>query len=661
MFKRPHTSKTSAPVRSSDLRKLRDELASSFSSSSSPPLSKDTLKLLLPDGTLTAKATTHLDEPVTLYFAPPAGGAEADCRAFRVGKGNDGPLVPSCYTLDLVPELLPRLETAPMVVENLVSGSALFLSGVSRSTLRALPGGAKEGDLVAVFVRDDEEKEQIVAVGVLAADKETLVRLQQEDGGTGKGKAVNTLHARGDYLWQSGSQLSASPLSSSSPPPASTSEEPSAASAATDDLTSTLASTSIPASSDPSPPAPEAQSAATAEELTTAEIDSLLLSSLLLSIQSLLSLPSSSSLFPMSTSTLYSSYVLPFRPASLGGSLKQVEMKKSKWKKLDKFVKEVSGKKYKGGPLLGAKEVRGEWVVTGVNGSHPDVESLRPYRTIARDSSSSSTTNPSDPSSAPASSTANGCSASATASGSSSSSSDVEVIEYFKPQSSAVQALLSHVEHDRPSNSLYTSAQLSTLLRTFFTTFSLPHPRSSKLLLLTPTSHPSPSSLTLEQESAMELLASVVCGKGESPEGYGEKEGRKGLVEREKVGERVRQGCVGFWGLRRKGEGEEVIKKGTPPYIKVAIKNVGKRQVTLISGHEPWSLFTSEELAEELKHKSASSTSVQPLAGSAKKNQTPKVEIMCQGTHDALVVKLLTTKFGVPKKYVEVDLSKSKK
>jgi len=31
------------------------------------------------------------------------------------------------------------------------------------------------------------------------------------------------------------------------------------------------------------------------------------------------------------------------------------------------------------------------------------------------------------------------------------------------------------------------------------------------------------------------------------------------------------------------------------------------------------------------------------------------------GTHDALVVKLLTQKFGVPKRYVEVDLSKSKK
>ena len=51
---------------------------------------------------------------------------------------------------------------------------------------------------------------------------------------------------------------------------------------------------------------------------------------------------------------------------------------------------------------------------------------------------------------------------------------------------------------------------------------------------------------------------------------------------------------------------------------------------------------------------------VQPLAGSAKKGGTPKVEIMCQGTHDALVVKLLTAR-GIPKAFIDVDLSKSKK
>lgn len=49
-------------------------------------------------------------------------------------------------------------------------------------------------------------------------------------------------------------------------------------------------------------------------------------------------------------------------------------------------------------------------------------------------------------------------------------------------------------------------------------------------------------------------------------------------------------------------------RKGSPPMVKIAIKTVGKRQVTLVSGHEAWGLFTSEELAEDLRHKAASST-----------------------------------------------------
>jgi translation initiation factor 2D len=124
MFKRPHSAKTQTPIRSSDLRKLRDELVSLFPST----LDKETAKALLPDGALTAKASSHLDEPLSLVLAPSKNGGEPDPRLFRAGKGNDGDLAPTVYTLDLLPNILPKLETAPMVVENLVSGSGAFLS-----------------------------------------------------------------------------------------------------------------------------------------------------------------------------------------------------------------------------------------------------------------------------------------------------------------------------------------------------------------------------------------------------------------------------------------------------------------------------------------------------------------------------------------------------
>lgn len=112
MFKRPFTSKTSAPLRSSDLRKLRDELSTLFA------IPAALAKGLLPDGLLTCKSLSHLDEHLTIYSAP-----NADPRFFRPGKGNDGALIPTAYAFDLVPDLLPTLVTAHQVVEHLVSGA----------------------------------------------------------------------------------------------------------------------------------------------------------------------------------------------------------------------------------------------------------------------------------------------------------------------------------------------------------------------------------------------------------------------------------------------------------------------------------------------------------------------------------------------------------
>ncbi|GAA6014443.1 hypothetical protein JCM10207_001608 [Rhodosporidiobolus poonsookiae] len=669
MFKRPHSAKTSAPVRTSDLRQLRSRILAAF-----PALNDDTAlaKALLPDNTLAAKATTHLDEPCTLFAAP-----NGDPRWFRAGKGADGPLVPTCYALDLVPSLLPALETAPAVLPALVTGSALFLSGVSARSLEALPDDAKEGDLVGVVVAG--QRGTVVAVGTLGADKRTLVELHNDDGGTGKGKAVVTLHARGDFLWQSGSQTQSSPLplatsSSSSPPAASVSAS---ASASAEDLSTALSSTSLSAAPPPSSePSADAPAAAAPVDLSPAQVDQILLSALLLAIRTSLSLPSSAALFPMSASTLYSSWVLPFRPSpsspSAAPGADKADLKRSSWKKLDRFVKEVGegkgGKgKGKGRGYVTAKEVRGEWVVTGVNAAHPDVESQRSYRTLSQDASS--TTSASTGAASPAGPPSSSATAAASASSFSSSAAaadkpGVQVTTYFKPSSAGVVELLSHIPHERPPNALYTHTALAALLRAFSTHFSLAHPRSPKLLLLSPSALPPSSPPSLEQESAMELLASVVLDKksGEAAAEYGAKEGHRGCVGREKAVERVKEGCVEHWGMRRGGEEEEEeIKKGSPPVVKVQIKNVGKRQVTLVSGHEPWGLFTSEELAEELKKKSASSTSIQPLAGSSKKGQPPRVEVMCQGSHDALVVKLLTGRWGVPRAFVEVDLSKSKK
>lgn len=200
-FKRPFHAQSRTPVRSSDLRRLRDALASQFTALADQP---DALKRLTADLQV-CKATTHLDEPCTLYTAP-----NGDPRFFKL-EDQAPPLVPTCYATDLVPAgtLLPVLGTAEPVVQNLISGSALFAAGVSPSHLAHLAAQTsppvRAGDLVGITVASDPTQ-RIVAVGYLAADPKDIQQLQEQDKG---GRAVLTLHARGDFLWQSGSKVDA--------------------------------------------------------------------------------------------------------------------------------------------------------------------------------------------------------------------------------------------------------------------------------------------------------------------------------------------------------------------------------------------------------------------------------------------------------------------
>ena len=215
----------------------------------------------------------------------------------------------------------------------------------------------------------------------------------QQSGGEKKGKAVITvrrpfppfrarlekcgsltwlpfvlqLHARGDYLWAAGSGVDA-PL-----PPSSSSKGSSSrheVDAVADDLASTTIDPAPKASSSSADSRPASPSP-TSTELTPAQVDAALFDALLLAISTSLS----SAAFPLPASLLYSSHILPSRPASGPGST--AEVKKSTFKKLDRLVKAAAKKGW-----LSTKEVKGEVVVVGINAAHPDVEALRPYKTL---------------------------------------------------------------------------------------------------------------------------------------------------------------------------------------------------------------------------------------------------------------------------------------
>jgi translation initiation factor 2D len=79
-------------------------------------------------------------------------------------------------------------------------------------------------------------------------------------------------------------------------------------------------------------------------------------------------------LLPMSASTLYSTYMLPCRPIVNGS---EVDVKKSSWKKMQKFLKDME----KAG-VCKLKDRKGETHVVSINWSHEALVMAKRYKTL---------------------------------------------------------------------------------------------------------------------------------------------------------------------------------------------------------------------------------------------------------------------------------------
>ena len=94
--------------------------------------------------------------------------------------------------------------------------------------------------------------------------------------------------------------------------------------------------------------------------------------------------------FPMPTSTFYSSYILPFRPAfvvkspsdgqsssEVSSSYPQIDVKHSDYKSLLAFFKFLDKQR-----VLSVKDIKPEPLVMSVVATHPDVVAHQPYTSL---------------------------------------------------------------------------------------------------------------------------------------------------------------------------------------------------------------------------------------------------------------------------------------
>ncbi|KAF8331865.1 uncharacterized protein EI90DRAFT_3055688 [Cantharellus anzutake] len=358
MFKKPLHVKPSAPIKSSECRRLRAEIVSKYITGAGGDASDQSLQLV-PDGLRSSRfSVLSRDHFGVLYTS-----SDNIPLWFTLEKSND--LIPTLYTLWKF-EILPILTTPPTAIEKILGGADLMIPGIIENH--------EDGNIPSIplngFVAVAPARSRVpLAIGRMAINTDEVRR-------ESKGKAVYILHTHKDSLWGLGPDNavllsapridgvevhSSSGMSDRAPAPER-------------NIAVNMEDLSVEEQNLPSNgTAPEV------EQITPEEADAILRTAL---VQAITTISKSSTVhFPISSSAFYSTHILPSRPApplSDQSSAPPDLIRRSSFKKLTRFLQHAEKIS-----LLKLKDMKGNLNVVSLNANHPDVLAHRPYRTIA--------------------------------------------------------------------------------------------------------------------------------------------------------------------------------------------------------------------------------------------------------------------------------------
>ncbi|KII84045.1 hypothetical protein PLICRDRAFT_57876 [Plicaturopsis crispa FD-325 SS-3] len=553
MFKKPLAHlKTSAPLRSSDRRKLKQRALQTFA------IPAEEGDALVPDGLLAVKFSTHLDEPGVAYLSP-----DGDPLWFTLGIGKEAEdLIPTVYTLWKRPTLLPFLSTPSAVIPVLVGGADLMIPGVVECAPDLSPGRlvsitqyagpGKRGPPLAVG-------RMVVSSGELIGDEGGGI-----EGEGRKGKAVRVLHTWKDHLWEVGKggdvpevvvvndgQVDGGEASAEGErgPGEGGGVEESGESA-----------NGVLSGEAQSPP------------LSPQEVSTILRTSLLQALSTTLSaLPHSA--LPLPAPAFYSTYILPARPyhPPPSASSTPIDIKHSAFKSLSAFLKSTE----KDG-LLKLKETKADGlVVVGVSPKHAEVAGHRGYVTIKDIETKRERAEKREKERERE------------------GKGEMEVTELWKPWQGSV-AFFDGV--GKETTKLYAHPELKSILNEYITAQHLVNPREQQYV------------------NVDALLRSFLVAKSK-PKPGAEPEPPLEFIKREEILAKLLERMQPWHEIRVDAKEPSSPKKGALKPISVVTKiRQGRKASTLIAGFEPFGL-EANFLAEELRHACASATSVSPIAG----------------------------------------------
>ncbi|KAL7270727.1 hypothetical protein RUND412_006553 [Rhizina undulata] len=643
MFKKKPNIKPLAPLRSSDRRKIANQIIKDFAVSIPAPAQKEddaaaaaehaaevgVRNSLLPESSLSAKFSTTAGPELatvtgTIYVgAHPEEGAtgKAEQRPLWVKVAGEE-MFPSVYTLWNNPTLLPILHTHPPVIEKIKTGADLMVPGLIGPPF---PRTAKEGRLVAIA--SSESPTVPLAVGVCELDISTLHHVVGE-----KGKAVRIVHWVGDEIYNYGGAGGKVP------------EFLKWGNEEDEDLDEDLAEEmggvkleedgekqhegggkgkekEVEVENRDDGGGLDTGGRDEIRELTAKEIDEAFETAAVYGIYHYREPDKASTLtFPMSSSLFLTTLVLPFLPPASNfpphnllqniGHHPSLTLKKSSHKHAAKFLKHLDKK-----VLIKTKTRNGgEVVVMDVDFNDHAVQEFTPYR--LPEAPKDEKKDIPGPTAATASEATAG---------------SLKVVELFRPHGKPIKIF---EELEAGTKDFYTPTDLKSQITRYIEKQELTHATNKRLVKLDPL-----LASTLISDSSREDMDILKLGH----------------IKRDVLAEKFIKSCSPYYVVLKPSEtvSSPGVKPraGAPPKIQILVETrQGKKSVTKVSGLEPFGV-DPKALAEALQKLCAGSASVGQLVGSSPKN--PVMEVMVQGPQKDIVTKVLEKK-GVAGKYVVV-------
>lgn len=316
-----------------------------------------------------------------------------------------------------------------------------------------------------------------------------------------------------------------------------------------------------------------------------------------------------------------SNLVQPFLPAFTPSQANQLQIKKTSWKNIKKFIKSLDKEK-----IIKSKDRDGnEVTIVDIDFDDRHIIDFTPYRLPKKETAAGTSLGRGEKATVP-NETAD-----------SSIGQKLKKVELFRPKEK-LSPIFSAAGAD--PRGLFTAAELRPIVTTYIETENLVSPTNKRFVTLNP------------------ILANAVFDNSAPID---KEVLAKGSVPRDALIDRIIQSCAPFYAILRYDETVATAKPkaGASPKIHITLETrAGNKTMTRVSGLEAY-FIPPQPLADELRKACASSTSVDKLVGSSPKN--PVMEVSVQGPQKDAVIKALE-KRGVNRNWVDfADKTKGKK